>query len=202
MLGNGTVDWETVLRTYAKEHGQRLFETAQWLVERPSLRVAVELLGFHSSQAESLGRWLDSRGYTVPPVMSEGDYATVGSTKKDVPEPKADKVIARLEVTSKKGNRVKTSPMPNKDERYITVRIPLEYTKFPESSEILNASDRDGLIRNGVIFLQNAAAWATKDIIDIMGDVEVTPIVQKFIDRKMNELFPKEGNDEKLPQRS
>ncbi|WAH38591.1 hypothetical protein [Alicyclobacillus dauci] len=186
-LTSGSIDWEKVLRAYAKGHGKRMFEAVQWLTDRPSLRVAVELLGFESNQASELGKWLDSRGYKVPPIMAEGDYATVGNPKKGVPEPTAEKVIAKIHVSATQRTSAQAVE-PEGAVPYITVRIPLEYTRFPDSTDILNSSDRDGLIRNGIIFLQNAAAWATKDILDIMGEVDAVPIVQKFIDRKVEEL--------------
>lgn len=73
------------------------------------------------------------------------------------------------------------------DDMCLTVRIPVAQVEWPEemqSSAFANI-DRDSLIRLGIACLQNAAVWAHRDLVDILGDQSATvEPLQAFMERK------------------
>lgn len=64
--------------------------------------------------------------------------------------------------------------------QYIIIRIPVYFDELPNDKP---SYDRDELIQSGVKRLQVAAAWAYRELLDLLGDVEVAQ-VQQFMNRK------------------
>lgn len=70
--------------------------------------------------------------------------------------------------------------------KYVTVRIPVTSVEWPEQFQGLPTItfDRDMLIQLGIICLQNAAAWAHRELVDILGEDTATQPLQAFMERK------------------
>lgn len=96
------VNWEELLRRYAKDAGQSLGAVGRWLSHRPSLRVACELIGATAEQAESLGKWMDKHGYPVPPLESRHDYHSMDVDSDHIERPGLRKTITVLDNINRK----------------------------------------------------------------------------------------------------
>lgn len=68
---------------------------------------------------------------------------------------------------------------------YITVRIPLRFDGYPPQESGKVGFNRNELIENGVKSLQSAAAWAYKEMLELLDDEATIQRVESFMQRKI-----------------
>lgn len=68
---------------------------------------------------------------------------------------------------------------------YITIRIPLRFEGLPATESGKVGFNRNELIENGVKSLQSAAAWAYKEMLELLADEATIERVENFMQRKI-----------------
>jgi len=88
-FASGRIDWEMVIRDYAKDNDCTYGDAVRYMTQRDSLETAASLLGVQlpSTQGliipviDSLAEFLDSRGFTPPKRFSNANEFIIGKTE-------------------------------------------------------------------------------------------------------------------------